>query len=84
MKRTEHLRESIVVPTRIFPIRVRKMFFSVEAYVPDGVICLMSAARYYGLFGFLLDAVDVVVARRRSAHFLNGWRSGSIILIRDV
>ena len=23
-------------------------FFSAEAYVPNGVICLMSAARYYG------------------------------------
>ena len=27
-------------------------FFSAEAYVPDGVICLMSAARYYGLTDF--------------------------------
>ena len=25
-------------------------FFSVEAFVPNGVICLMSAARYYGLY----------------------------------
>ncbi len=24
-------------------------FFSAEAFVPDGVICLMSAARYYEL-----------------------------------
>ena len=37
-------------------------FYSAEAYVPDGVICLMSAARYYGLTDFLPDAVDVAIA----------------------
>lgn len=29
-------------------------FFSAEAFVPDGVICLMSAARYYELTNELL------------------------------
>jgi len=32
-------------------------FFSAEAYVPEGVICLMSAARYYGLTNFLPNVV---------------------------
>lgn len=40
-------------------------FFSAEAYVPNGVICLMSAARYYGLTNFLPDAVDVAIERKR-------------------
>ena len=48
-------------------------FLSAEAYVPDGVICLMSAARYYGLLDFLLDAVDVAVARKKKVSTLSEW-----------
>ena len=40
-------------------------FFSAEAYVPDGVICLMSAARYYELTNFLPNAVDVAIERKK-------------------
>lgn len=43
-------------------------FFSAEAYVPDGVICLMSAARYYGLTDFLPDAVNVAIARKKKGQ----------------
>ena len=48
-------------------------FFSAEAYVPDGVICLMSAARYYGLTDFLPDAVDVAIARKKKVSTLPNW-----------
>ena len=48
-------------------------FFSAEAYVPDGVICLMSAARYYGLTDFLPDAVDVAIARKKKVNALPDW-----------
>lgn len=48
-------------------------FFSAEAYVPDGVICLMSAARYYGLTDFLPDAVDVAIARKKKVSTLPDW-----------
>ena len=48
-------------------------FFSAEAYVPDGVICLMSAARYYGLTDFLPDAVDVAIARKKKVNTLPDW-----------
>lgn len=48
-------------------------FFSAEAYVPNGVICLMSAARYYGLTNFLPDAVDVAIERKKKANTLPEW-----------
>lgn len=48
-------------------------FFSAEAYVPNGVICLMSAARFYGLTDFLPDAVDVAIARKKKVSTLPDW-----------
>lgn len=48
-------------------------FFSAEAFVPDGVICLMSAARYYELTSFLPDAVDVAIERKRKVSTLPEW-----------
>lgn len=48
-------------------------FFSAEAYVPNGVICLMSAARYYGLTNFLPDTVDVAIDRKKKVSTLPEW-----------
>ena len=48
-------------------------FFSAEAYVPNGVICLMSDARYYGLTNFLPDAVDVAIERKKKVNTLPEW-----------
>ena len=48
-------------------------FFSAEAFVPEGVICLMSAARYYGLTQFLPDAVDVAIERKKKVSTLPEW-----------
>lgn len=48
-------------------------FFSAEAYVPNGVICLMSAARYYELTNFLPDAVDVAIERKKRVNTLPEW-----------
>ena len=48
-------------------------FFSAEAFVPSGVICLMSAARYYGLTDFLPDAVDVAIERKKKVNTLPEW-----------
>lgn len=48
-------------------------FFSAEAYVPNGVICLMSAARYYELTNFLPDAVDVAIERKKKVNTLPDW-----------
>lgn len=48
-------------------------FFSAEAFVPYGVICLMSAARYYELTNFLPDSVDVAVERKKKVVTLPDW-----------
>jgi len=48
-------------------------FYTAEAFVPDGVICLMSAARYYGLTNFLPDAVDVAIERKKKVSTLPDW-----------
>lgn len=48
-------------------------FFSAEAFVPDGVICLMSGARYYDLTSFLPDAVNVAIERKRRVSTLPKW-----------
>jgi predicted transcriptional regulator of viral defense system len=50
-----------------------KDFFSAEAFVPNGVICLMSAARYYELTNFLPDAVDVAIERKKKVNTLPEW-----------
>lgn len=48
-------------------------FFSAEAYVPYGVICLMSAARYYELTNFLPDSIDVAIERKKKVVTLPDW-----------
>lgn len=48
-------------------------FYSAEAFVPEGVICLMSAARYYDLTSFLPDAVDVAIERKKKVSTLPEW-----------
>ena len=50
-------------------------FYSAEAFVPEGVICLMSAARYYELTNFLPDAVDVAIERKKKVNTLPDWPS---------
>ena len=43
------------------------------AYAPKGVICMMSAARYYGLTTFLPDGVDVAIERDMKISTLPDW-----------
>ncbi len=48
-------------------------FINAAAYVPDGVICLMSAARYYELTNFLPDVIDVAIDRKKKVSTLPDW-----------
>lgn len=50
-------------------------FCNASAYIPNGVICLMSAARYYGLTTFLPDVVDVAIERSSKVNTLPEWPS---------
>jgi len=45
-------------------------FINAAAYVPEGVICLMSAARYYELTNFLPDVIDVAIDRKKKVSTL--------------
>ena len=53
-------------------------FYTAQAYVPSGIICLMSAARYYDLTTFIPDAVDVAIDRGRKPMSLPDWPEVSI------
>ena len=48
-------------------------FINAAAYVPDGVICLMSAARYYELTNILPDVVDIAIDRKKKVSTLPSW-----------
>lgn len=48
-------------------------FFSAEAFVPNGVICLMSAARYYELTNFPPETVDIAIERKKKVNTLPKW-----------
>ena len=43
------------------------------AYAPKGVICMMTAARYYGLTNYLPDAVDIAIERDMKVSTLPAW-----------
>lgn len=48
-------------------------FVNAAAYVPEGVICLMSAARYYELTDFLPDVIEVAISRKKKVSTLPEW-----------
>ena len=48
-------------------------FTTAMAYAPKGVICMMSAARYYGLTSYLPDAVDIAIERNMKVSTLPEW-----------
>ena len=48
-------------------------FYNASAFVPYGVICLMSAARYYQLTEFLPDAVQIAIERKKKVSTLPTW-----------
>ena len=48
-------------------------FYYTEAYAPNGVICLLSAAFYYNLTTFIPDAVDVAIPRKAKVSTIPEW-----------
>ncbi len=49
-----------------------------RAYAPKGIICMMTAARSYGLTAFLPDAVDIAIERNMKVSTLPDWPSINI------
>lgn len=48
-------------------------FYYAYAYVPAGVVCLLSAAVYYNLTTYRPDAVDVAIKRKARISTLPDW-----------
>lgn len=48
-------------------------FYYAYAYVPAGVVCLMSAAVYYNLTTYRPDVVDVAIRRKAKVSSLPEW-----------
>ena len=58
-------------------------FFYVKAYVPKGVICLLSAARYYGLTTYWPDRIDVAVRRGTKISTKPEWPRMNFVYFSD-
>jgi predicted transcriptional regulator of viral defense system len=39
-------------------------FYTVSAFVPEGIVCLLSAARHYELTDYIPDVIDVAIDRK--------------------
>ena len=48
-------------------------FYYAYAFVPNGVVCLLSAAVYYNLSTYRPDAVDVAIPRKAKVSTLPDW-----------
>lgn len=48
-------------------------FYYVKAYAPKGVICLLSAARYYELTTYWPDSIDVAIDRDSKISTMPDW-----------
>ena len=53
-------------------------FSTVAAYIPNGVFCMMTAARYYGLTTYLPDAVDIAIERDKKVSTMPSWPEISV------
>ncbi len=58
-------------------------FYYAYAYVPTGVVCLMSAAVYYNLTTYRPDAVDVAIRRKAKVSTLPDWPEVNLYYYTD-
>ena len=58
-------------------------FYYVYAYVPDGVVCLLSAAVYYNLSTYRLEAIDVAIPRNGNVSTLPDWPELNVCYFTD-
>lgn len=57
--------------------------YYVYAYVPDGVVCLLSAAVYYNLSTYRLEAIDVAIPRNGNVSTLPDWPELKVCYFTD-
>ena len=58
-------------------------FYYAYAYVPAGVVCLLSAAVYYNLTTYRPDAVDVAIQRKSKVSTLPAWPEVNLYYYTD-
>lgn len=58
-------------------------FHNVLAYIPRGVICLLTAARYYNLTNYMPSSIDVAIGRKDRVSTIPDWPSVSIHYFTD-
>ena len=58
-------------------------FYYAYAFIPDGVVCLMSAAVYYNLSAYRPDAIDVAIPRKAKVSTLPDWPELNVCYFTD-
>lgn len=58
-------------------------FYHAYAFVPDGVVCLLSAAVYYNLSTYRPDAIDVAIPRKAKVSTLPDWPEVNLYYYTD-
>lgn len=58
-------------------------FYYAYAFVPDGVVCLLSAAVYYNLSTYRLDAIDIAIPRKAKVSTLPDWPELNVCYFTD-
>lgn len=58
-------------------------FYYAYAYVPNGVVCLLSAAVYYNLCNYRPDTIDVAIPRKAKVSTLPDWPELNVCYFTD-
>lgn len=58
-------------------------FYYAYAFVPNGVVCLLSAAVYYNLSTYRPDAIDIAIPRKSKASTLPDWPPLNVYYFTD-
>lgn len=58
-------------------------FYYAYAFVPDGVVCLLSAAVYYNISTYRPDAIDVAIHRKAKVSTLPDWPELNVCYFTD-
>lgn len=58
-------------------------FYYAYAFVPGGVVCLLSAAVYYNLSSFRPEAIDVAIPRKAKVSTLPDWPELNVCYFTD-
>lgn len=58
-------------------------FYYAYAFVPDGVVCLLSAAVYYNLSTYRPNAIDVAISRKAKVSTLPDWPELNVCYFTD-